>query len=139
MKFEQSPHPLIEDHYYIRELIEGQQKRAADRTYHQEIEKRRDQNLKDIKEFKDVELLDFYCTRCDKDFIGRAKKQIDSWEPIACYKIKHTCGRWTMRRITDRLMDLYWFKSKKVAQDRGVGFNDLLQPFQSGYNMLYKK
>lgn len=139
MNFDQTPHPLVEDHYHIRELIEGQQKRSADRTYHQEVEKRRDQNLKDIKEFKDVELLDFWCDRCKVDFVARAKKQIDSWEPIAYYKIKHTCGWWTLRRITDRLNDLYWFKSRKVASDRGKATVDVLQPFESGYNMVYGK
>lgn len=134
-----APHPLVEDHYHIRELIEKQEKRAFDRTYHQEIEKRRDQDLKDIAEFKEVELLTFWCDRCRVDFTGRARKQIDSWVPIAYYKIKHPCGTWTLRRVTDRLNDLYWFKSKAVAIDRGVGFNDLLQPFESGYNMLYGK
>lgn len=139
MNFDQTPHPLVEDHYHIRELIEGQQRRSADRTYHQEVEKRRDQDLKDIKEFKDIELLDFWCDRCKVDFVGRAKKQIDSWEPIAYYKIKHTCGRWTLRRVTDRLNDLYWFKSRKIAHDRGEATVDVLQPFESGYNMVYGK
>lgn len=139
MNLDQTPHPLVEDHYYVRELIEGQQKRSADRTYWQEVEKRRDQNLKDIAGFKDIELLDFWCDHCKKDFIGRAKKQIDSWEPIAYYKIKHMCGQWSLRRITDRLNDPYWFNSKKVAQDRGKASIDLLQPFESGYNMIYGK
>lgn len=139
MNLDQTPHPLVEDHYYVRELIEGQQKRSADRTYWQEVEKRRDQNLKDIAGFKDIELLDFWCDHCKKDFIGRAKKQIDSWEPIAYYKIKHMCGQWALRRITDRLEDIYWFKSKQVALDRGKAALDLLQPFESGYNMIYGK
>lgn len=134
-----SPKPLIEEHYHIRELIEGQEKHSSNRTYYQEIEKRRDSNLKDIAEFKDVELLDFWCNTCKIDFGGRAKKQIDSWDNIAYYKIKHTCGTWTLRRITDRLNDLYWFKSRKVAFDRGKSFVDVLQPFESGYNMVYGK
>lgn len=139
MNYDQTPRPEVERHYHIRELIERQEKRSEERARINEIEKRRDQNLKDIAGFKDIELLDFWCDRCKVDFIGRAKKQIDSWEPIAYYKIKHMCGQWSLRRITDRLRDLYFFKSKKVALDRGKATVDVLQPFESGYNMVYGK
>lgn len=139
MNYDQTPRPEVERHYHIRELIERQEKRSEERARINEIEKRRDQNLKDIAGFKDIELLDFWCDRCKVDFIGRAKKQIDSWEPIAYYKIKHMCGQWSLRRITDRLRDLYFFKSKKVALDRGKAFIDMIQPFESGYNMVYGK
>ncbi len=139
MNLDNTPHPLIEDHYHIRELIYRQEKRTADRAYHQEIEKRRDQEIKDIAGFKDIETLDFWCDKCKVDFIGRARKQMDSWAPIAYYKIKHMCGTWTLRRITDRFNDEYWFKSKKVAMDRGRMAIDALQPFESGYNMIYGK
>lgn len=139
MNYNSQPRPLVEHHYHIQELIEAQEKRASDRTYHQEIEKRRNQQLKDITEAKDIELLDFWCDKCKMDFTGRAKKQIDSWEPLAYYKIKHPCGTWTLKRITDRLDDLYWFKSKKVAIQRGERYGDILQPFESGFNMIYGK
>lgn len=139
MKFNQTPHPTIEDHYHIQELINSQEKRSEDRGRHQQIERQRDLAQKDIKGFKDVELLDFWCDRCHKDFVGRARKQVDNWSPKAYYKIKHTCGKWCIRHITDRILDRYFFKSVKVAIDRGKAFGDMLQPFQSGYNTLYKK
>lgn len=139
MNYDHTPRPEVERHYHIKELIETQEKRSEERARLNEIEKRRDQNLKDIAGFKDIELLDFWCDRCKVDFIGRAKKQIDSWAPIAYYKIKHMCGTWTMRHITDRFRDLYFFKSKKVALDRGKAFVDTIQPFESGYNMVYGK
>lgn len=138
-KMKHEPKPLVEEHYYIQHLIEAQEKRAADRTRHQDREKARNERTNDIAGFKDIELLDFFCTQCDRDFIGRAKKQVDSWEQIAYYKIKHTCGKWCIRHITDRFRDLYFFKSKKVARDRGRMAIDALQPFQSGYNMIYGK
>lgn len=139
MKFNQIPHPVVEDHYHIQDLINGQEKRSQDRTYHQEIAKKRDQDLKDIAGFKDIEQLDFWCRKCKKDFVGRAKKQIDGWENIAYYKIKHTCGTWAMRRITDRMFDEYFYKSVKVARDRYFGELDMIQPWQTGFNTLYGK
>lgn len=137
--FTQSPHPLIEDHYHIRELIEAQQKRAADRTNWQEQKKNIDAFQKYVDGFKNVELLDFYCERCEVDFVGRARKQVDSWDQLAYYKIKHRCGTWCMRLITHRFRDKYFFRSKKVAYDRSVNSKEMLQPFQTGYNMMYGK
>lgn len=139
MNFDQTPHPLVEDHSYIRELINRQERRTADKKYHQEVEKKRDAVLKDIKGFKDIELLDFYCEQCNKDFIGRARKQIDSWQTIAYYKVKHKCGTWCIRHITDRIRDPYFYNSRKVARDRGENFKDLLQTFETGFNLVHGK
>lgn len=139
MKFDQTPHPLVEDHYHIQDLINGQEKRSEDRKRHQDIERARDQNLKDIQGFKDIEFLDFWCDDCKVDFTGRAKKQVDNWSPKAYYKIKHTCGKWCIRHITERFLDKYFFKSKKVAYDRGKAYAEMLQPFESGFNLMYGK
>ena len=133
------PRPLVEEHYHVNELIELQQKRSEDRTRHQEIEKSRDGFIKAIAGFKDLENLDFYCDKCQVDFQARAHKQIDSWGEVAYYKIKHSCGKWCMRHITDRFQDAYFFHSPIIARQRGEHHNDLLQGFETGYNMLYKK
>lgn len=134
-----SPVPLVEEHYHVKDLIDGQQKRSDDRSYHQEVEKQRDGQLKDIQGFKDIELLDFWCSACQKDFVARARKQIDSWATIAFYKTKHPCGQWCMRHITHRFKDKYFFQSKKIAKDRVVNHNEMVQSFETGYNTLYGK
>jgi len=139
MKYEHTPRPLIEEHFHIRELIESQERRANDRGRHNEIEKQRDLNLKDINAVKDIENLDWWCKRCDKEFVSLGKKVIDRWKPIAYYVTKHECGNWAVRYITDRSLDPYWFKSKKVARDRFESHYDAIQPFESGYNMIYGK
>lgn len=139
MNYDHTPRPEIEQHYHIRSLIESQEKRANDRAKHNDIEKSRDQNLKDIAGFKDFDTLDFYCKGCDRDFVSIGRKVIDSWKPIAYYTTKHECGRWAIRHITDRHQDEYFFRSRKVAKDRGEAFIDLIQPFESGYNMVYGK
>ncbi len=139
MNFNQTPHPTVEDHYHIQDLINSQEKRSNDKARHQNIEKQRDEFKKTIAGFKDVELLDFYCTDCQRDFTGRARKQIDGWAEIAYYKIKHTCGKWCIRHITHRFRDAYFFKSKRLAYERVERHNDTIQPFENGYNILYKK
>ena len=135
----ENPHPVVEDHYYIRELIEKQEKRTADKKKWQEWKKNEVGFQEYCKDFKEIELLNFYCQKCETDFTARAKKQIDSWDNIAYYKIKHRCGTWSIRHITDRLTDQYFYKSKQVAKDREKGKVDMLQPFETGYNLAYGK
>ena len=85
----ENPHPVVEDHYYIRELIEKQEKRTADKKKWQEWKKNEVGFQEYCKDFKEIELLNFYCQKCETDFTARARKQIDSWDNIAYYKIRH--------------------------------------------------
>lgn len=137
--FKENPHPVVEDHYHIQELIAAQTKRANERTRWQDFKKQEDATLKGIAGFKNVELLDFYCPTCKHDFVARAAKQIDAWDVIAYYKIKHRCGTWCIRHITDRWRDPYFYRSRKVAYDRGVNHNNLVQSFETNFNLLYGK
>lgn len=141
--YDATPRPEIENHWHIRELIEAQEKRAADRTYHQDRIKAAEECIKEIKDAPGKETKPFYCEICKDDFIGEAIKQVESdWtsnQNIAFYKTKCFRGHWTMRLITDRLRDRYFFKSRRIAQDRAKHANDLLQSHQTGYNLLYKK
>ncbi len=140
MKLDQTPHPLVEDHYHIRDLIEGQEKRTAARVHHQNIEKQRDMFQKDVASVPNIALSDFWCKKCKVDFYARVRKELDSWGDFAFYRTKHrTCGEWAIRHITDRARDPYWSLSKAVANDRDQHRDDLLQPFETGFNMLYGK
>lgn len=138
--FKENPHPLVEDHYHIQELINAQQKRAEARTQWRERKKREEELDKNLASYKDIELLDFWCDHCKIDFVARSKKQLDGWSKIAYYKIKHRkCGMWCIRLITERFMDAYFFRSKKVAYDRMANATEMIQPFQSGFNLMYGK
>lgn len=133
------PHPVIEEHYHIRELLEAQEVRTAERHRIQERKKFEESYLKDLKGFPEIATLDFYCTKCKHDFIARAQKELDSWDKVAYYKTKHTCGTWSIRHITDRFRDNYFARSRRVAYDRYKNHNDLLQPFETGFNMVHGK
>lgn len=138
------PKPNIEEHYHIEELIERQRVRSEDRTYHQDRLKALEERNSLIKDNKIFEVKDFHCIPCNVDFKGQALKQIEvDWtnptQNIAFYKTKCFKGHWCIRLITDRHRDHYWFKSLAVARDRGKHSDDMLQPYETGFNLLYGK
>lgn len=144
MRYEHTPRPEIEQHYHIRELIEGQEKKTADRAYHMAKNKARAERGELIADNKDFDIKDFYCTACRKDFVGAAWKQEEvDWanptQTIAFYKTKCWCGKWCIRYITDKPFDPYFALSRRLAMERTKHVNDILQPFETGFNLMYGK
>lgn len=141
--FDQNPHPLIEDHYHIQMLFESQEKKAADRAFHKERIKEREDRDDLIKSAEGFVTTDFYCSECKLDFKSQAIKQIEEdWsanQRIAYYKTKCFKGHWCMRLITDKEKDGYYQKSRMIAKQRGMYHNDILQPFETNYNLVYGK
>lgn len=138
------PRPEIEQHYHIRELIEGQEKRTADRVFYQNREKDRAERDNLIKDSKWMVVTDFYCSHCRRDFKAMAVKQVEvdwsnSTQNIAFYKTKCDEGHWCIRLITDRHIDGFWTRSKLVSLDRGNHFADTVQPHETNFNLLYGK
>lgn len=139
-----SPKPLVETHYHIQSLIDAQQKRVDDRQYFKDkakLEAERNDLIKDAQVFV---VTDFYCYKCKEDFKSMSIKEIEiDWscpiQNIAFYRTKCSKGHWNVRYITDKLKDSFWMNSKQVARDRGKHFAEILQPFESGYNLLYNK
>ena len=128
-----------EYHPEIQALVKAHEKRQADRQYHRDIEKMRDDMIKEIKSAPEFEKIHCYCEGCGREFTARAGKIVDSWSPIAWYITKCRCGKRQLRRITDKIWDRYYFKSKEIFKQRFDNFADILQPFQSGYEMMWGK
>jgi len=142
MKYEHIPRPDIEHHHHIRNLIERQEVRSKDKIIHQNRVKEQAERDKDIQMAKRLEVTEFWCDVCSEDFAELAWKQVETdWsntaQRIAFYKSKHECGNWCIKHITDKFNDPYWSESLQVANDRGKHHNDLIQPFESGYQLLY--
>lgn len=139
------PVPLIEEHYHIKELIENQQKRSDDRTYHRERVKSLEERNDLIGDAKVVEAKEFYCEHCREDFRAMAVLQVEvDWsnprQNIAFYKSKHRkCGIWGIRLVTDRQRDGYFVRSRIMRLQQGFHHKDVIQPHEIGYNMLYGK
>lgn len=138
------PKPLIEEHYHIQMLIDGQQKRSDDREYHRNKLKEKEERIKTIEESKLVSITDFWCDKCEQDFKSMTVRQFEiDWsnpsQYIAFYKTKCDKGHWCIRLITDKQKDGYWIRSKAVAHDRGIAHNDIIQPHETGFVALYGK
>lgn len=134
--------PLIEEHYHIQELINAQEKRANDRDYHHNRIKETEERNTVLADSKLVTITDFWCDKCHKDFKSQAVRQIETdWtntkQKVAYYKTKCFQGHWCIRLITDKNKDAFWTKSKLMAKDRANNINAILQPFETGYNLLY--
>lgn len=140
--YHHTPRPEIEYHPHIQMLIERQEKRTKDRNFHRNREKEYAERQEEIDKAKSWDVIEFFCTRCQEDFAHFAHKQVEAdWsnprQNIAFYKGKHDCGEWAIRYITDKFSDPYWLESPQVARDRGTHHNDLIQPFETGYQLLY--
>ncbi len=143
MNLDHTPHPLIEDHYHIRELIEAQEKRHDERLYSRDKAKAKQEREELIADAKRLVLTDFWCDRCKEDFKGMAWKQVvQDWytdSRSAFYKTKCFKGHWCIRLITDKYKDGFFVKSRKLAHERGKYHNDIIQPGDTNYQLLYGK
>lgn len=144
MKYENEPRPEIEQHYHIRELIEGQEKRVADKNLHKQREQERDERNSLIRGVQDIVITDFWCDKCKEDFKAQVIKQVeqdwsDSTQNVAFYKTKCFKGHWCIRLITDKHLDPFFHKSKLLFKDRENHLNDIIQPWETGFNLLYGK
>jgi hypothetical protein len=144
MRPKHEPKPDVEYHYHIEELISRQEKRTDDRNYHRDRAKLAQERMDLIKDGQARILTDFWCDKCQIDLKGEAIKQVEvDWsnptQYIAFYRTKCYKGHFVTRLITDRHKDLFWFKSRGVARDRGRHYADTVQPHETGFNMLYGK
>lgn len=144
MRYEHTPRPDIEHHHHIRELMEQQDRRVADRELHRAhaaaLNERRSEHSKtDLKA-----TLPFWCARCREDFMSETIRQDEAdWEDPSdfrsLYKAKCPKGHWCVRLAMDKVKDPYFMRSRLVARERGEKALDILQPFESGYDMLYRR
>lgn len=144
MRYEHTPRPLTEHHFHVKDLIETQDKRAEDRTYHRNKAKALEERMNDIKAAKPKELKAFWCETCELDFLAESFKEVEiDWscptQYVAFYRTKCFRGHWCMRLITDVHKDAYWFKSRRVRADQGEHALDTIQPNETNFNLLYGK
>lgn len=142
MRYEATPRPEVEYHPHIQELIERQEVRTADRIYHQNRLKQLEERNADIRDAKPKDIKEFWCEECKAEFFAESIKEVEvdwnnSTQYIAFYRSKCPKGHWAMRLISDRFKDAFYFRSRKVAKDRGIHFGDTLQPHETGFQMLY--
>ena len=142
--YDNTPRPDIELHPHIRMLFEAQDKRAEDRTYHRDKEKLKAEREDLIKDAHHITLTDFFCETCQEDFKDFAYKQIEvDWsntsQRIAFYRTRCDEGHYCLRYITDKHKDPFFNQSKELAYQRAFHAADVLQPHETGFNLLYAR
>ncbi len=84
----------------------------------------------------------FWCDYCELDFEGTGFKEVRR-PPVgvffAYYVAFCPCGQKAMRYITDKLTDPYYYKSKAVKMQQAQHPDDMLQPWEPRFRLVYPK
>jgi len=83
----------------------------------------------------------FWCKKCGKDYYPKRVVKVISrdWNTNGVFRYwrsKH-CGVMNTRLISQKTKDKFFIKSPSVCRDRRINAMDMLQPQETGYNMLY--
>jgi hypothetical protein len=120
-------------------------KRLSDKL-HSNWEKRSIDELREsIKKERDVDEdippNIFYCSKCEEDYYPRRvyKREVQDWNTkgIFRYWTSNHCDTWNTRLITDKVKDKFFINSPSVQRERRLRKLDMLQPGETGFNMLY--
>lgn len=107
-------------------------------------EKRKAALAKELDVDEDVPTNIFFCSKCVCDFRPRRawKGEDEDWNTggkFRYWKARHVCGTWSKRFISDKLKDPFWKLSPSVKRERAMFKRDILQPHETGFNMLYQR
>lgn len=134
----------MEDHDDFKRLDKIYQERFEERDREKTKEGYQKENELEVNDGIKTPLSDYYCKKCKKDYEDYRTTYLvqNDWErvgkKVSFWKSKHKpCGTWNIRYITDKLHDPYWTQSPKMKKDRGNYYRDMLQPSDSGFDMLY--
>lgn len=106
-------------------------------------EAQRDFLKKELEVDEDTPANIFLCRVCNKDYFPKrvVKVEQNDWNTGGTFRFwrsKH-CGTWNVRLITQKINDKFFIKSPSVCRDRRLHKNDLIQPTETGFNLLYGK
>lgn len=108
-----------------------------------DLEAQRAELKKELDVNEEIPASIFYCKECKKDYFPQriVKVEQNDWDTGGTFRFwrsKH-CSTWNVRLISQKIHDKFFIKSPSIIRDRRRFANDLLQPFQTGYDMLYKQ
>lgn len=108
-----------------------------------DIETQRAELKKELDVNEEIPASIFYCKVCKKDYFPMrvVKVEQNDWNTGGVFRFwrsKH-CGTWNVRLISQKIKDKFFIKSPSVCRDRRLHKNDLIQPFETGFNLLYGK
>jgi len=106
-----------------------------------DIEAQRQELKKEYDVNEDIPPNIFYCSVCKQDYFPKrvVKVEQQDWNTHGVFRYwrsKH-CSKWNVRLISQKLHDKFFIKSPSICRDRRLNKEALLQPGETGFNMLY--
>lgn len=107
-----------------------------------DIEAQREVLKKELDVDENIPASIFYCRVCKKDYFPKriVKVEQQDWNTHGIFRFwrsKH-CSIWNIRLITQKVNDKFFIKSPSVCRDRRLNKEALLQPGETGFDMLYR-
>jgi hypothetical protein len=124
----------------LRRLVARYEKRVHERRMREERERPFKERVQAIFEAPRYVITDFYCRQCNKDVSGTAFRQVCTMRqnlPTAWFVSICPKGHRIVRRITDKDSDPYYDLSPLVARQRFEMRDDLLDPSDPRFKILY--
>lgn len=108
-----------------------------------DIEAQREAVKKELEVDEDIPAQIFYCKVCKKDYFPKRIVKVEQrdWNTNGTFRhwrSKH-CGVWNTRLITQKIKDKFFIKSPSMIRDRRRYKLDMLQPQETGFDMMYGK
>lgn len=118
------------------------EKKLKDTWHKRDIKELREKIAQEKDVNEDVPPSLFYCKECDKDYVPNRiyKREVQDWNteiPFRYWKARCHCDKWNTRLITDKVKDIFFVKSPTIKRERRLRKKDILQPQDTGYQMLY--
>lgn len=110
---------------------------------YRDIESQREFLKKELDVNEEIPASIFYCSKCKKDYFPMrvVKVEQNDWNTGGTFRFwrsKH-CDTWNVRLISQKIKDKFFIKSPFICRDRRLNALALIQPQQTGFEMLYKK
>lgn len=116
---------------------------AKDTLKNKEIDRLRlklSERAQEIKDAQPTQRMDFFCSECERDFGGIGHKEV-RWPKgsvwFAFYRGRCPEGHLTIRYITDKLKDPYFYKSPFVRKQQSVYADAMIGPDNPRFKVLY--
>lgn len=108
-----------------------------------DTDKQREELKRELEVDEDIPAQIFLCSRCGQDYFPQrvVKVEQQDWNTGGTFRYwrsKH-CNVWNKRLITQKIKDPFFIKSPSVCRDRRRHLLDMLQPQETGFDMLYKR
>lgn len=130
--------PAREDLKHLKAIVE---RNREERNRYEQLKKTLEERSNEVRSAPDIAPnMGFFCVQCDRDCGGPGFKEIrlranDLW--FAFYRGFCPAGHRVMRRITDKLGDPYFYRSRVIVRQQASHADDFLTPNDPRFKEVY--